>query len=151
MTAPGEARLRRAGPADLDALVAVEAAAGATDWSRAQLREELERPDGHVWLAELEGAPAGGAVGCAVGWAVAGEVHVLLVAVAPDARRRGLGRRLLEALCEGCGGGPALLEVRASNTPALGLYRSAGFTVVGRRPRYYPDGEDAVLMTREEE
>ena len=41
-----------------------------------------------------------------------------------------------------------VLEVRASNAPAQALYRRAGFVVDGRRPRYYPDGEDAVLMSR---
>jgi ribosomal-protein-alanine N-acetyltransferase len=39
------------------------------------------------------------------------------------------------------------LEVRASNQPARALYARAGFVVDGRRPRYYPDGEDAVLMS----
>lgn len=40
-----------------------------------------------------------------------------------------------------------LLEVRASNSPALALYTSLGFERVGLRKRYYSDGEDAVLMT----
>ncbi len=54
----------------------------------------------------------------------------------------------MEAVGEGCQ--VALLEVRAGNGPALGLYESLGFRRVGRRPRYYPnDGEDAVLMTLE--
>jgi ribosomal-protein-alanine N-acetyltransferase len=40
-----------------------------------------------------------------------------------------------------------ILELRASNVPARALYEQAGFVVAGRRPRYYPGGEDALLMT----
>jgi [ribosomal protein S18]-alanine N-acetyltransferase len=43
-----------------------------------------------------------------------------------------------------------LLEVRADNEVAQGLYRRRGFTEIGRRPRYYqPSGTDAVVMKRE--
>jgi len=153
-------RIRRATPADLDAVVALEAEAGAVSWSRAQFAEELARNDGATEGRRATGAvllaeapeprhDQGGLLGCAVGWIVAGEVHVLEIAVAPAARRRGVGRALLSALIDACGGGVALLEVRASNTAARTLYEGSGFVVVGRRPKYYPDGEDALLMTRE--
>jgi len=137
--------IRRAAPQDLDAIVALEAEAGAVSWSRAQFAEELARTEGAVLVAE----GPDGLLGCAIGWAVAGEVHVLEIAVAPAARRRGTGRALLDALMAACGGGVALLEVRARNLPARTLYERSGFVVVGRRPKYYPDGEDALLMTRE--
>jgi len=42
----------------------------------------------------------------------------------------------------------ALLEVRVSNHAARAFYASTGFVAVGRRPRYYANGEDALLMTR---
>lgn len=138
-------RLRRAVPADLDAWMALEAAAGAVSWSRKQFAEEIERANGAVLLAEREGA----LLGCAVGWEIAGEVHVLEVAVAPEARRQGIGRALVAALIADRGGGTALLEVRDGNVAARTLYERSGFVVVGRRPKYYPDGEDALLMTRE--
>ena len=41
-----------------------------------------------------------------------------------------------------------LLEVRAGNPAARGFYRAQGFREVGRRPAYYTDGEDAVLLSR---
>jgi len=138
--------IRRARADDLDAVAAVEAA-GVGAWSRAQLDEEIRRAGGHALVA-LTG---GRVVGYALGWAVAGEVHVLSIAVDPAARRQGLGRRLLDALIADCGGGAALLELRADNAAAWALYRGAGFRVVGRRPRYYADGEDALLMTRPED
>jgi ribosomal protein S18 acetylase RimI-like enzyme len=62
-----------------------------------------------------------------------------------------VARALLDAvLCEETarGAGSALLEVRVSNLVARAFYASTGFVAVGRRPRYYANGEDALLMTR---
>jgi ribosomal protein S18 acetylase RimI-like enzyme len=82
----------------------------------------------------------------------AGEAELLRIAVSPEARGRGLGRILLEA-CQrdlaGEGLGRLFLEVRPSNAAAIGLYRACGWTPCGRRPRYYADGEDAVLYQRQ--
>ncbi|MED5372555.1 MAG: ribosomal protein S18-alanine N-acetyltransferase [Myxococcota bacterium] len=135
------------GPAhqsDLDAIAEIEAVGMQGGWSRAQLAEELDNPRSHLLVAR---APAG-IQGHAVAWVVADEVHIQTVCVHPQARRQGLGRALVQALLE-TATGPALLEVRASNTPAITLYSRLGFQQVGRRPRYYADGEDALLMTLE--
>jgi ribosomal-protein-alanine N-acetyltransferase len=72
------------------------------------------------------------------------------IAVAAAEQRRGMGRRLLDELVEKlslAGVREVILEVRASNLPALALYRQLGFVETGRRPRYYqaPE-EDAILM-----
>ena len=131
--------IRAATTDDVPAMAAI-----AAGWTAAQLAEELEQPLARVLVWDQDGR----VLGHALGWAVAGETQVHEIAVAPVARRRGLGRQLVEALCAACGGGPALLELRASNAPALALYQACGFETVGRRPRYYPDGEDALLMTR---
>jgi len=131
--------IRPARPEDVEAMAAL-----GPGWSAAQVAEELSNPDARVLVLECAGRVAGQAIG----WAIAGETQVLEIAVAPQARRRGHGRRLLEALCQACGGGPALLEVRASNVAGLALYERAGFQRVGRRARYYADGEEAILMTR---
>jgi ribosomal-protein-alanine N-acetyltransferase len=75
--------------------------------------------------------------------------HVKDIAVAPGARGGGLGRRLLsEALSRLAVAGAAVvkLEVRASNDVAQSLYRDVGFESLRRVPRYYEDGEDAILM-----
>ena len=77
----------------------------------------------------------------------ADELEILNLAVSPDLRRRGLGRRLLRtALRLAAKGGimNVLLEVRAGNAPAVSLYESCGFQRVGLRKGYYVDtGEDA--------
>ena len=113
-------------------------------WSRKQLISELERDKGSFLVAQLEGRHAGHAVA----WQVADEVHIIDVHVEPSARRRGLGRALVERLVSDCGNGPTLREVHEANAGAIGLYRSMGFVEAGRRPAYYSDGAAAVLMSR---
>ena len=82
----------------------------------------------------------------------AGEAELLRIAVDPAHRGRGLGRLLLEAcqreLAEE-GLVHLFLEVRVSNAAAIQLYRTCGWKPCGRRPGYYPDGEDAALFQRE--
>ncbi|WP_353210796.1 GNAT family N-acetyltransferase [Rhodovarius sp.] len=78
------------------------------------------------------------------------EAEVLTLATAPPARRQGLAGRLLDAAieaCRGLGAGALFLEVGAGNAAAQALYCAAGFTEVARRPRYYADGTDAIVMT----
>ncbi len=83
---------------------------------------------------------------------VAGEAEILTLAVHPAARRNGLGRHLLMAAIDGAAARGAMamfLEVSDTNTPARLLYETSGFTPVGRRRRYYPDGSDALVMRRD--
>ena len=88
-----------------------------------------------------------------VSWIIVDEMHIATIATHPDFRRQGIGERILrDALQDGMDAGAhlAFLEVRASNEAAQAMYRKFGFTVNGRRPRYYRDnGEDAILMTLE--
>ena len=80
------------------------------------------------------------------------ELHVLKVATHPLHEGKGLATSLMaEAKVEAERGGAhrLVLEVRPSNRRAIRLYRHLGYDVVGRRPRYYADGEDALVMTLE--
>lgn len=80
------------------------------------------------------------------------DLHVLKVATLPRYRRAGLARRLMEmseAHAEDMAGESLTLEVRSENRPAITLYESLGYTRRGIRPHYYPNGEDAVIMTRQ--
>lgn len=85
---------------------------------------------------------------------LADEWTIMDIAVHPKAQRHGLGGQLVTAVIEAADAANAelLLEVRASNRPALALYQQAGFEQVGQRKDYYPnpDGsrELAVIMSR---
>jgi len=81
----------------------------------------------------------------------AGEAELLRIAVDPAHRGKRLGQRLLEACqldLEAEGITHLYLEVRVSNQAAIQLYRACGWKPCGRRPGYYPDGEDAALYRR---
>jgi len=77
------------------------------------------------------------------------DAHVMTIAVDPARRREGFGTRVMLALCDAAldrGAQHLTLEVRESNLAAAGLYERFGFIAVGRRPRYYQDDEDAIIM-----
>jgi ribosomal-protein-alanine N-acetyltransferase len=77
------------------------------------------------------------------------EAEILTLAVLPAQRRRGIGGTLLTAgMREAAwrGASALFLEVAASNQDARGLYQAAGFAEIGRRPRYYANGADALVM-----
>ena len=79
------------------------------------------------------------------------DLHVLKVATIPPLRRHGLARQLMD-LAEhhavAMGGETLTLEVRESNAAAIGLYDALGYCRAGVRPRYYGNGEDALIMTK---
>ena len=96
--------------------------------------------------------PDGRMVGFVIGSIESGGVgHVIALGVDPQWRRRGFGRLLMEAIedafCEH-GATIARLEVRVDNHVAQALYEKLGYTVTQRLPRYYTNGEDALLMTK---
>ena len=79
---------------------------------------------------------------------IAGEKHIINMAVHPDYRRQGVGKKLVENILTD--NQVFFLEVRPSNVAALELYKKYGFKDVGRRKNYYQDnGEDACSMKRE--
>jgi len=140
--------IRRAREDDLAEIAGLEAVCFPSPWPASMYGEELDRDVG-VFLAAVD---AGRVVGYVCGWSVLEDGHVLKIAVARDARRRGIGRRLMAALeAEFIDRGAefAWLEARESNDEAVGFYRSLGFVEVGRRRRYYSDtGEDALILIR---
>lgn len=132
---------------DLDAIEAISRASFPRPWPRHLYAEELARPHARVELARAGDA----AVGYVVTWDVVDEVHLLEIAVAPAWRRRGVGDRLLAAVCaraDGAGARLVTLEVRAGNAAARALYARHGFVEVATRRAYYDDGEDGVVMIR---
>lgn len=138
-------RIREATRADLPALTALELRTmGGDAWSAQQVGEELDRPGASCLVAEDEGI-----IGLAFGWTVFEELQVMQIAVHPDRRQQGVGQALLRGL-EGArpSAEVAFLEVRVDNDPAIRLYVGAGYRIISRRPRYYADGCDALVMRK---
>ena len=132
--------LSSGGSKDLDAVIEVMDAAFdqrfGEAWTRSQCAGILPMPGVRLYLARFGD---GRAAGFALYRAVADEAELLLLAVAPQFRRRGIGRLLLDHFidqAQDCGASRVHLEVREGN-PAVIMYREAGFTVAGRRPKYY--------------
>lgn len=116
-------------------------------WSEKALLEETENPAA-FFVAAVDGSEVLGYGGMHT---VLGESYIDNIAVFPEHRGRGVGRAVTMALVEKAktdGGVFITLEVRASNLPAITLYRSLGFESAGVRKRFYTEPEeDAVIMT----
>jgi len=142
--------------ADIAAVAAIEAAVSPEPWSAALFEGEftVDAPSRHWLVAETSDRIVGFAGMMFVGLDdPEAEGHLMNIAVAPQMRRSGIARRLCDdlfAVAADAGVDAITLEVRASNSGAIGLYRSFGFAPVGNRPGYYrnPDGtkEDGLIF-----
>ena len=129
-------------------IAALERECFSTPWSENMLSDALFDPKASFIVAE-DGE--GGVLGYAGLQVVLDEGYIDNVAVEPDARRHGVASALLDVFCRFGAANLAFLslEVRASNAPAIALYRKHGFQEAGRRKDYYQDPtEDALLLTR---
>jgi len=139
--------LRRATARDAALLAAIHATAfpPAEAWGEATMATLLAMPGAVALVADEEG-------GMILLRQVADEAEILTFAVAPAARRRGLGRALLETamvLLAAQGAATLLLEVAEENAAALALYTSAGFAHAATRRDYYGPGRHALLLRRD--
>lgn len=143
-----------AGPAELDAVMAVmEAAfdpAHGEAWTRAQIAGVVGMPGTVLLLARMGEAP----VGFALARTVLDEAELLLLAVCPGARRRGHGSALIREIAarvQCAGAGRLHLEMREGN-PAHPLYTRLGFRELGRRRGYYRQADggltDALTLSK---
>ncbi|NQX29575.1 ribosomal protein S18-alanine N-acetyltransferase [Microbacteriaceae bacterium VKM Ac-2854] len=144
--------LRRATLDDLEALMLIEHAVYPTDaWSAATMRAELRGPHAYYVIAHPVDDPTriDGYAGLLAPRG-SGQADVQTMTVAAAARRRGLGRTLLNTLLNEArrrGAQEIFLEVRADNPNAQALYESTGFVPIGIRRGYYqPDDVDGVTM-----
>ena len=137
---------------DLDAVASLEAVSHAAPWSEGNFRDAIA-----AGYAAIVGEADGAVVVYGVLMLGSGEAQLLNLTVAPPARRRGLGRRLLRRLladARGAGSEQCFLEVRESNHAAIALYLREDFAPVARRAGYYPPAagtdrrEDALVMRR---
>lgn len=135
---------------DLEQVLAIDQLSFSMPWPLNSYKYELKNPAAMLWVAETKTGESAGIVGVTVVWLILEEAHIATIAVHPDYRGLGIGKKLLAvALRESIlrGAEEAMLEVRAHNLTAQAMYRTFGFEVVSRRPRYYRDNdEDALLM-----
>lgn len=148
-------QLRRAGVDDLDAIMRIESSVFTTDaWTPDAMRADLASPHCYYLVAlPADDAPGSTAIAGYAGLLAprgAKEGDIQTIAVAPEARRRGLGRVMMTSLlneARGRGAREVFLEVRADNPGAEALYASLGFERLGVRAGYYqPDNVDAIVM-----
>jgi len=135
---------------DIDLVVKNEKAAYPFPWSR-RIFTDCIRAGYQCWvMANKKTIVAHGVLSVAIG-----ESHLLTLCVHPSVQREGYGRKVLSLLLERAKNLKAevcFLEVRRSNSGAISLYESMGFSVVSERKNYYPNGgnnEDALIMTCE--
>ncbi|AGT09719.1 GNAT family N-acetyltransferase [Paracoccus aminophilus] len=143
MSTPEDAR-PAAGP-ELDRLAAIHAASfpdHPRPWSAQEIRDILATSG--AFLIELP-------QGFLIGRVLLDEAELLTVAVAPEARRQGIGAALLQGFIAKAAlacATTAFLEVASDNAPAQALYARGGWQPAGRRRNYYAPGIDAVVLTR---
>lgn len=138
---------RPAAVEDLDAVHAIERASFSDPWSRASFARLLADP--RTFFAVTADA-RGVVTGYAIAFFVVDEAELANLAAAPEARRRGIGGLLLDAVIREAvrrGTRQLFLEVRESNVAARALYASRGFAEVARRRGYYRrPAEDALVL-----
>jgi [ribosomal protein S18]-alanine N-acetyltransferase len=143
-------RIRDATRRDLPRILEIERLAFDHPWSLESFVREFSLPFSRLMVAagsDDNGGPL--AAGFLCRWLVAGECHILNVAVHPDYRRQGIAARLIEtAIAEAKTkhGQLVTLEVRRSNLAARSLYRKFNFEDRRLRRNYYGPGEDAIVM-----
>ena len=136
----------------IDALMPFERDMFGTEaWSRSSYQAEVDDKRHRYYVAAED------ADGVLLGWAgvlIIGETaEILTVGVVPEGRRRGIARRMVDALLDEAirrGATEAFLEVRVDNVAARALYVGTGFAEIGMRRGYYDGGRvDAVTMRKE--
>jgi ribosomal-protein-alanine N-acetyltransferase len=144
--------IRRASPADLEAILAIEqGSAGAPHWNHSLWLAALSGEQGREPMrASFVAEGKGGIFGFAVASRAGDLAELESVVVSELARRKGIGKALCQQVMDwsrNAGASELELEVRASSAGALALYRSLGFVEQARRREYYRNPtEDAVLM-----
>lgn len=136
----------RATPEDAAAIAALETLTFSAPYTEKSVRDMLSSTIRPSFVVR----DGGELLGYLLGQMIVPEGELLRIAVRPSARRRGVGRALIEAFlahlqANGCT--VCFLDVREHNAPAQALYSSYGFTPLDRRKGYYHlPTEDAIVM-----
>ena len=143
--------LRVLGMGDLAAIEKIERRSYPTPWSRSMFAGEIVKPTS-ICVGAFD-AESGDLAGYMIVSRYVDAWHLMNIAVAPEHRRRRVARTLLDHMFEATnipGHRGYTLEVRVSNSDAIRLYESVGFTSRGIRRGYYTDNrEDAMIMWKD--
>ena len=137
--------VRRATAEDIPRIQALETEAFHHTWDRDTFLKELSRENGLTVVVESAGEVIGSAL---LVWA-ADEAQLNSIVLDPVVRGRGYSRQFLGCLIQSCrqrGLKCVTLEVKWDNPPAQALYERFGFVTIGKRKKYYSDGQDARVM-----
>ncbi len=141
-------KIRPATILDLPTILKIEILSFSSPWTESHFRYELnENPYAFLLVAEAEGH----VIGYIDFWITFQQAQINNLAVIPTLRHQGIGKvilndainRIKQASCESI-----TLEVRVSNLIAQKLYTKHGFKALIKKPHYYADGEDALLMEK---
>ena len=134
---------------DVPQIAELEKVCFSDPWSEKSIVSELDNPLS-CWLVAVSGEQVVGYVGSQT---VLDGSDMMNIAVSPDFRRKGIAESLIEALISFLherGSRCLILEVRASNVPAIALYEKLGFLEIGRRRNYYRNPKEDALILRKE-
>lgn len=143
----GELLIEPASRGDVGAIHRIEEASFPAPWRREFFHSELDAEGRFNLVARLHGKVAGYLFAM---W-IFEEMHINKIAVEASSRRTGIADALMARCLEFARKHAVTtisLEVRKSNLGAQDFYRHLQFESSFMRPRYYPDGEAAVVMTR---
>jgi len=139
-------KIRRMTEKDLDVVTKLERRLFPDPWSRSSFEFEIHQ---NIYSFPMVLEQKGQIIGYAIIWKIYEEFHIANLAIHPDFQGRKLGSYFLDQILKMKGDCRyALLEVRESNKRAIHLYEKFGFKTIMKRPKYYRNGETALVMQK---
>lgn len=137
---------------DLEKVLPIAATDPSNPWSRNMFLQEFSQPSSYCFLlSDRRNGHSENPLGFICFRNLEDESELLSIAIAPDYRQKGLGKRLMEFyidFCEAKGVKKYYLEVDSQNISALRLYQSFSYKEVGKRKNFYKGKNDALIMER---
>lgn len=136
---------------DIDEVQAIDSSSPFhSPWSKQVWLEESQNPLSYCYLIkQIKGENLKRIIGFICFRIVGEESELLNIGVHPQARLKGMGKKLMDFYINYCrerGVKNFFLEVSAENLPAFHLYQTFGYQIIGTRKKFYSGGIDALLM-----
>jgi ribosomal-protein-alanine N-acetyltransferase len=146
--------IRKMEEKDLPAVLEIENYSFTSPWKKEDFLNDMNNNEfANLWVIELSAEGVGKqVVGFSNYWQTFDSATLCQIAVHPGIRRHQIGTALIEEIINDCYVKRVrnlTLEVRKSNQIAINFYKKHGFKEECIKPKYYPDGEDAIYMILE--